>query len=578
MKPVLLTIIILSGLITISSCSKDFLKKPQGSDSTVDSIFSTHQKALAAISQAYAMSLTSGIRRDDNRIHGLNNGTLSQISGEINGLKFNWEDTWLIQRSGMTADDGSGRPRSEDGFNFNYVAIRQNFLVFENIDKVTDMSDAEKNQVKAEMKILTAYRYEEMFKRYGGVPLVKKSLTLSDDILLPRATLQETLDYIITLCDEGAAVLPDSYPRTLQGRVTKGVALAIKAEALMYAARPLFNSAIPYLDLGDNNRLISFGNVDQELWKKAAEANKAVIDWSLKNGYQIINTGSPLDDYGNAVATPGNPEVLLAYKDQTNFSSGYDPRGQGGGANGMSFYQLSQYYKTDGTNQIWTGTSDAPFSEYIEKMEQMEPRYKASAMAAGMDPWNNPNDASWRSSVLSNSSNWEGRAGNEACGRRVKFWYRAGTRNWFEFPIYRLAEFYLNAAEAYNEYGQSGLALENLNVIRKRAGLPNATETDKATLRQIIQREWAVEFYEEGHRLFDVKHWKLADIGNGIIGGLKKSFVFTYKNGKEGYVVADYLSYSMQVVYTGFWAPNQYLSPFPIAEINKGYLVQNPGY
>ena len=154
----------------------------------------------------------------------------------------------------------------------------------------------------------------------------------------------------------------------------------------------------------------------------------------------------------------------------------------------------------------------------------------------------------------------------------------AGNRKWFEYPIYRLAEFYLNLAEAYNELVKPEKSLEYLNVIRNRAGLNDIDETNKDKLREVIQREWAVEFYEEGHRFFDVKHWKHPDIGNGIIGGTKKSLVYTYKNGNFGYVQDDYVSYSVDVVYEGFWNGTQYLSPFPIAEVNKGYLMQNPGY
>lgn len=585
MKNIIYILLILSGfMFGLSSCESDFLEKPEGSDLPVDSVFSTQQKSLTAIAQAYSNSLASGITIldwDGDRTYGLKAGTLSHISGELNDVKYNWEDGWLIQRSGMTADDGSGSTRSDDGFNFNYKAIRHNYLVIENIDKVVDMTQEEKDQVKAEMKTLIAYRYEEMFKRYGGVPIVTKSLSADDDIKIPRSSLQEVLDHIVELCNEAIEVLPDKYPDSSKGRVTKGVAMAIKAEALIYAARPLFNSATPYMDLGGNNNLICFGNNDPARWTDAINAAKAVIDWSLKNGYQIINTGSPLDDYGNAVATPNNPEVLLAYKDQ--FSPGgngnyYSPQGQSGGANGMSYYQLTQYCKADGTEQTWPGTTETPYSDYSQRINQMEPRYKASAAGAGIDAWNNPGSQYWSSTQLSNASNWEGRGGTEACGRRVKFWYHAGTRNWFEFPIYRLAEFYLDLAEAYNETGDASNALANLNVIRQRAGLPNATNTNKEALRKIIQREWAVEFYEEGHRLYDVKHWKLDDIGNGIIGGLKKSFIYTYVNGSYGLTSKDYLTYSVQDVYTGFWSPNQYLSPFPRTEINKGYLVQNPGY
>jgi len=575
----------MSGFLTsLISCESNFLEKPMGSDLLVDSVFSTQQKSLTAIAQAYASSLASGIAIvdwDGSRTYGMNSGTLSHLSGELSDFKFNWEDSWLIQHSGMTADDGSSSCRSDDGFGFNYTAIRQDYLVIENIDKVVDMTQNEKNQVKAEMETLIAYRYEEMFKRYGGVPIVTKSLNTSDDIKIPRSSLQDVLNHIVELCDDAIAALPDNYPSSSKGRVTKGVAMAIKTEALLYAARPLFNSATPYMDLGENNNLICFGNSDPSRWQSVVDAANAVITWALANGYMIINTNSPFDDYGTAVATPNNAEVLLAYNSQ--FAPGgngnyYSPLGQSGGANGMSYYQLTQYCKADGTEQTWPGIVSAPYSDYQQRINDMEPRYKASAAGAGFDAWNNPGSITWNSTSLANASNWQDRGGNEACGRRTKFWYHAGTRNWFEFPIYRLAEFYLDLAEAYNELGDANNALANLNVIRQRAGLPDATATDKDGLRKIIQREWAVEFYEEGHRLYDVKHWKLADIGNGIIGGSKKNFIFTYVNGSYGLTSADYLTYSVQEVYQGFWSPSQYLCPFPRTEINKGYLVQNPGY
>ena len=569
------------------ACQDEFLEKPLGSDLTVDSVFSTRQKVQAAIAQAYSQSLLSGLpgrNTWDGDFQNFRESTISMISGEVNATYQSWQDAYKIERGGFTADDGSGRSLTEDGFGYNYIAIRHNYLVIENIDKVKDMTSTEKEQVKAEMKALIAYRYEEMFKRYGGVPIVTKSLSVQDSIMIPRATLQETLDFIVTLTDEAAAVLPDNYPPQWHGRVTKGVALAIKAEALMYAARPLFNSTEPVMSLSgtddsgnDLNSLISFGSVDQSRWQRAVDANLAVLEWALANGYHIIDTDRPLDDYGTATSTPSNAEVLLAYKHQYensvffslfNIHSGYMSE-----RNGMSYTQLAQYYKQDGTDQTWAGETPMPYSEYYDKMQEMEARYKASAIAAGIDAWNNPNSEYWR------SANLISRAGTEASGRRAKFWYHADQRTWFEYPLYRLAETYLNLAEAYNELDQPNNALTYLNVIRDRAGLPDVTETNKELLREIIQREWAVEFYEEGHRLFQVRHWKHEDIANGILGGPKHAFAFNYTNGRNsGSVPAHYDSYFTRMVYTAFWSDKQYLHPFPSREVNKGYLVQNPGY
>jgi len=576
--------LIISGLLLMAittSCRKGFLEKPQGSDTTVDSVFSSAEKVQYAIAQAYTQSLAIGITIipwDWNRDYCMRESTLDGISGENIATDFDWEDAWIIQRSGMTADDGSGIPRSEDGFSFNYKAIRQNYLVMENIGKVQDMTATEKAQVRAEMKTLTAYRYSEMFKRYGGVPIVEKTLNITDHLNIPRASLQQTLDFIIKLCDESVDSLPDSYPDKWKGRITKGVALAIKAETLMYAARPLFNAATPYMDFGGNNSLICFGQQDLSRWQQAVDAAKAALDWSLANGYHVINTGNPLDDFGTATSTPGNAEVLLAYKYQWANDVGalfflYNLHTWVGNANGMSLTQLQQFYKADGADQDWTDETPRPYSEYYNKMQEMEARLKASIQAPGIDAWTNPSDAFWNSVNCFQS----GDLGREECGRKAKFWYKAGTREWFEFPLYRVAELYLDLAEAYNELSQPSQSLSYLNVIRARAGLPAVTQTDKDALRKIIQREWAVEFYEENHRLHDVKHWKLPDIANGIIGGPKRSFTFTY-TGSSAALPADFLTYANVIKYTAFWTASQYLCPFPASEVNKGYLVQNPGY
>jgi hypothetical protein len=443
------------------------------------------------------------------------------------------------------------------------------------------MTPEEKAQVKAEMKTLIAYRYEEMFKRYGGVPIVTKTLTTDDEIMIPRATLQEMLDHILTLCSEETLNdLPDVYPDNFKGRLTKGALLAIKAEALIYAARPLFNSATPYMNLDANNNLICFGDYSEQRWRDAAKASADVIQWAENHSYHIINTGSPLDDYGTAVSTPNNPEILLAY--QRTGDDLYSCRSQTGGAQGMSYHLLLQYLKADGTEQSWPAQGVVrPYSEYVSRIEEMEPRYKASAGGAGIDPWNNPNDENWRSYRLSTIPSWFTNGVNcEFCGRRVKFFYHAGTRTWIEFPIYRLAEFYLNIAEAANETGETNEALNKLNVIRERAGFGqnSITERDKNKLRKIIQREWAVEFYEENHRLHDLKHWKIEDVGNGIIGGGQKGFLYVYNTDRPPFYANNYTSYSVQERYEGFWAPYMHLNPFPQEEINKGYLIQNPGY
>jgi hypothetical protein len=599
----LLGVEILTG---ITACQKDFLQKPETTgNTTVESVFASKVTAEGAIAAAYRETLVQNLWNG----RSIDNGTLSGISGEMA-----YGETWATLARYVSAGFSpiayqNNRAQSSDNFFDSFSSVRRSFIVYENIDKVPDMDAAAKENTKGEMKALVAYRSMGMFIHYGGIPLIDKVLTTDDNLNIPRATLQQTLDYIIKTSDEATALLPNHWEAKYTGRFTKGAAMAVKAKTLMYAARPLFNSATPYLNFGANNNLICFGSADQKRWDDAITANEAVITWAKANGYGIINTGggvgipniNAFDDYGNATSTPSNKEVLLAYKlneGGSKFFRFYNPTRNLGSHTGnaerylidhygMLSNFLPNYYKKDGTNFTWPGIGLAnalPYADYAAKMEDMEPRFKADNFAHGFNAWNNPGNSVWTYvNISTGSNNPGGEAYGHGVAQSVKYYYKAGSRLWFEYPLFRLAEFYLNLAEAYNEVGNTAKALENLNVIHNRAGLPSITETNKDNLRKLIQREWAVEFYNENHRFFDVKHWKLADIGNGIMGGGMREFQFVLKKKENGAnednrVAANYLSYYDQQTYSAYWDPKMYLDPFPQEEIDKRVIIQNPGY
>ncbi|SFS37107.1 RagB/SusD family nutrient uptake outer membrane protein [Sphingobacterium wenxiniae] len=68
----------------------------------------------------------------------------------------------------------------------------------------------------------------------------------------------------------------------------------------------------------------------------------------------------------------------------------------------------------------------------------------------------------------------------------------------------RLGEIYLILAEAANEIGNSSLARENLNIIRKRVNLDDMSTTDQTQLRQLIWKERRLELAFEHDRWFDL--------------------------------------------------------------------------
>lgn len=561
-------------VISAGACKREFLQMPITNSTTVDSVFTTTVKAQGAIASAYRNMLGQGLPWKN----WWNAMLQENLTGGMN-YGFSWTMAKDIVLNGLSA---AGVNEDMDGYVNNFPPIRQAYLVKENIDKVTDMAEGDKAIVKAEMMALIAYRYEQMFIMYGGVPIISSSLKASDSLAIPRHPLKQVLDSIVNWCDKAAAVLPSKWADNWTGRMTKAAALSIKSKALLHAARPLFNSATPYLDLGANNNLICLGNADANRWTTAANAAEAVIaEAEAGGGAYIINTGNPLDDYSTATSVPSNPEVLLAFKFKNDvlFDGGnwnnlpmnafYNCRVWEAQGNVLTTNLLEYYYKEDGASQTWpdAGTT-ATFADYTARMNQMEARFKSSFQPWQMDAWNNPGDANWRNNSTFGSGPGFG------CARVVKFYAKAGGRAWFEFPIFRLAAAYLSAAEAWNEAGQTSNALDRLNKVHQRAGLPAITETDQAKLRTIIQREWAVEFFDENYRLHDVKHWRLPNIGS-VLGGPIRAMAF---NNGGGVKLTGNTNYTDKVIYTMIWSPKQYLNPFPQTEINKGYLIQNPGY
>lgn len=575
-------------------CQKDFLQIPDTTGTiNLEKVFSTKINAESALFNGYRRALGYGNRGE----YDLNFGTLGSVGGE-RGRGRTWHTSYAIVNNGTTSN------LTVLSYGSIYTIVRSMWIVNENINKVPDMDATLKGQIEGETKGLVAYMYMYGLKAYGGIPLVKKALEPSEDLTAPRASVEETVNYIVKLCDEAVAALPSNWSPAQKGRLTKSAVLAIKAQTLMFAARPLFNSASPYLSLGANNNLISYGAYSEQRWQDAITATRAALTESNAAGYAIINTGggtnipntNALADYGTATSTPGNMEVILAYQNQDNDPafyrnlSGYWTYKKYNTVNhGLLGNFLPNYLKADGTAQNWPKVGDPaprPTTDYITRFKQMEPRFLADFAGPGLQAANNPNDSRWgfngwgvnianrgANNIFPNSY-----ADGAGVAWPTKFYYNAGGRVWMEFPIFRVSELYLNLAEAYNETGQTGLALTNLNIVHNRGGLPSIVETDKGLLRTAIQREWAVEFYDENKRYFDVKHWMLPNLGNGIIGGDILEFQFRVTTSGNTNLPGSQINYYLTRTHTAYWNDKMHLEPFPQVEVNKDAVIQNPGY
>ena len=606
-------LIFLFAITLFASCEDEFLEMPDTSGTVdLDEIYSTAKNAEGALAKCYRDVLKHGWPTG----WGVSHGTLGSISGE-RYKGYNWHGTWEISESGLGVNGHDWSDAGADHFAQNWMYIRECYIVVENIDRVPDLTQKEKDHIKGEALALLAYRYMGMFYRYGGIPLVTKSFEANDDLAIPRASLQDTYDFTMGLCDEALSLVPEKWESKYTGRIHKGAVLAIKARLQQFAARPLFNNSRPYLSESGTDNLVCFGNQNDSRWNEAITANEAVLTWANANGYKLLNTGGGIgspnsnaaDDYGTAVSLPGNEEVILAYK--------YNDISQGN--NYIAYYYnasnywwnnrydtdnvglltnfLENYYANDGTNPVWPKIGDAapkPASHWFDNVNKMEARFRVDYLVPGVESLANPGDNNW------SLSGWGRKTGNtfnedtsappvfpnigaegKGCGAPTKFYYKAGGRVWLEAPLFRLAETYLNLAEAYNETGNSAKALANLNMVHNRAGLPSITETNKENLRTLIQREKAIEFMGENHRYYDVKHWKHAKIGNGIIGGQMREMQFLVNEDLTGgnhNLPEALISYWDAVSYTSYWNPKMYLEPIPQSEVNKGIIIQNPGY
>lgn len=172
-----------------------------------------------------------------------------------------------------------------------YQAIRRCNIMLENIDKPIDLSEPEKRRWIAEIKFLKAFYHYYMIRFYGPVVLAKVNRPIDgpiEDTKVKRAPVDESFDYVTSLLDESIPDLPPVITNRINelGRITKSMAMAIKAEVLTTQASPLFNGNPDYAGFKDKDgRNLFSTTADPAKWEKAAAACKAaIVEFELRGG------------------------------------------------------------------------------------------------------------------------------------------------------------------------------------------------------------------------------------------------------------------------------------------------------
>lgn len=138
--------------------------------------------------------------------------------------------------------------------------------------------------------------------------------------------------------------------------------------------------------------------------------------------------------------------------------------------------------------------------------------------------------------------------GEETFPYPFKYKVRSSLENFEYLVMLRLAEQYLIRAEARIQIGDLAGALDDLNIIRSRAGLPHLLATNHASLLDAVFAERRIELFAEwGHRWFDLQRNEQID---AVLGSIKPE-----------------------------WSSMAIRFPIPQQEIIRNVnLTQNPGY
>lgn len=206
-----------------------------------------------------------------------------------------------------------------------------------------DLTEDLRAQWVAEVKTIKAYLHFYLLRLYGPIPIMDKALPISatgDEVNVYREPVDKVVDYIVETLDDAMMDLP--FLNNLDavsefGRMTKTIALSIKAQTLVLAASPIFNNNNYYSGFKDKRGVELFPEGDsQERWERAlkacdeacrsAEADGAVLHVSTDGGggaitdinsLNINDTTKAMISLRQAVTDSWNREVIWATNEST---------------------------------------------------------------------------------------------------------------------------------------------------------------------------------------------------------------------------------------------------------------------
>ena len=526
-KKLLYTCIAASFALSLGSCSDVMDVTPDGRLS-LEEVFANPDYTAAYFSQAF-----------DNLPHKMMNYYwFDNLPSALSDESWSCDDVEGVGAINAYKGQGSARENLfETCYNENFEcpywerywkSIRTINVFLQNIPTAAVNSETDRSRMTAEAHVLRAYYYLQLIKWYGALPIIK--VPFPDDVdysTVKKSSAVDCLKFVVEDCE--TAMLCEDLPWRIVNdrefrRLTRAMAAAIRSQAALYAASPLYNTG------GEN------------LWDYAYEKNKDSYQKLKANGYELYTQQHHPEEYLNAYgeyfaqnATGGaNPidreTIWLDIKDnwgmwwvwglpiQSNYRAGCVPSQELVDAydmleTGKPVLDLKQPYldETHLQPNYTEGSGYNPARPY----EGRDPRFYATIIYNGASIY----VGNTKSVVQTyNGGNSELRDNDRRYTRTG--YYLNKYRNWQAYSglsgqdgkwkHYRMGEVYLNLAEAAIEAGHIDEGLALINDIRHRAGFDpsvDVTATTQEEARLLLRHERQVEFAFEEHRFFDTRRW-----------------------------------------------------------------------
>ncbi len=389
----------------------------------------------------------------------------------------------------------------ETGGGWSWTTLRQINYYLENSYRCSD--EAVRKHYDGIARFFRALFYYEKVKRFGDVPWYDKVVGSGDKDLLnkPRDSRKYVMEKVLD--DLNYAIANISETKDVY-RVTKWAALALKSRVMLFEG-----TFRKYHNLGD--------------WQVCLEESAKASEELIKDGgFALFSKGSTpyADLFMTLNATETSSEIILArdYNNtvQIRHSVQNYTKSPTAGCTGVTRRLVDAYLMKDGS--FHTARANYDKLGFVEECKNRDPRMAQTLRTPGyqIDGVSTPADLS-----------------SMKLGYQLRKYYINVQYDGFsevDMPVFRLAEIYLNLAEAKAELGTlTDADLDNtVNKLRARVGVTGKLTTSATvepwiadcypTLKALnpsnlgvileIRRERTVELVMEGFRYWDIMRWK----------------------------------------------------------------------